>query len=312
MNTNIEERIFIIGAGAVGKALAVFLKLEGRNVCIIKGSVDNLSTELETITIQMEGDATKKCEIEVSTLSSHSTLDGLVVVTSKSHGNEKLAESLSQKALNQPIVLLQNGLGVESPFIVKGFSDIYRCVLFTTCQQISYNLVNFKPVAVSQIGIINGDNEKLDDIVSQINNTIFQFRAENNIQLTIWKKAIANCVFNSICPLLDTDNGIFIRDKTVMDLAEIVVHECVTIANYMGVKLTESEVLESVKMISKMSDGQLISTLQDIQNKRKTEIETFNFAVVAIAKELGKDYEVLQTKLLGELTKMKADLNLNQ
>ena len=80
----------------------------------------------------------------------------------------------------------------------------------------------------------------------------------------------------------------------------------------MGVKLTESEVIESVKMISKMSDGQLISTLQDIQNKRKTEIETFNFAVVAIAKELGKEHEVLQTKLLGELTKMKADLNLNQ
>ena len=44
MNTNMEERIFIIGAGAVGKALAVFLKLEGRSVCIIRGSMDNLST----------------------------------------------------------------------------------------------------------------------------------------------------------------------------------------------------------------------------------------------------------------------------
>ncbi|HPN70516.1 MAG TPA: 2-dehydropantoate 2-reductase [Saprospiraceae bacterium] len=305
-----EERIFIIGAGAVGKALAVFLKLEGKNVCIIRGSVDNVPTQMETITIQVNGESIKECEIEVSALSSHTTLNGLVLVTSKSHGNKELAESLSFKALNQPIVLLQNGLEVESPFITKGFIDIYRCVLFTTCQQIANNLVNFKPVAVSQIGIINGDSEKLEHIVSQINNDIFQFRAEQNIQLTIWKKAIANCVFNSICPLLDTDNGIFLRDRAVMDLADKVIDECVTIANYHGVDLKASEVIESVKMISKMSDGQLISTLQDIQNKRKTEIETFNFAVVSIAKKLGKEHEVLQTKLLGELTKMKADLNL--
>jgi 2-dehydropantoate 2-reductase len=50
--------------------------------------------------------------------------------------------------------------------------------------------------------------------------------------------------------------------------------------------------------------------LQDINNKRPTEIETLNFAVVAIAKSLGKESEVTHTKLLGELTKMKADLKL--
>jgi 2-dehydropantoate 2-reductase len=94
-----------------------------------------------------------------------------------------------------------------------------------------------------------------------------------------------------------------------MNLGEKVISECVKIANLSNVEISEMDVLKSVLMISKMSNGQLISTLQDINNKRKTEIETLNFAVVAIAQKLGKEHEVTQTKLLGELTKMKADLN---
>ncbi|MET3126167.1 2-dehydropantoate 2-reductase [Arcicella rosea] len=307
-----ENNIYIIGAGAVGKALAVFLKLEGKNVYIIRGSVDNIPTQYETISVQIDTQTILKADIEVTSLSSHSAFDGILVVTNKSFGNEKLAETLKLSAKYSPIVLLQNGLGVESPFLEKGFTDIHRCVLFTTCQVVAENLVRFKPVAVSQIGIINGKEDTLQHIVNHLNNPIFQFRSEENIQYTIWKKAIANCVFNSICPLLDTDNGVFLRDKGVMDLAQNVISECVAIANLSGIEITEQEVIESVLMISKMSDGQLISTLQDINNKRKTEIETLNFAVVAIAQKLGKKNQVVQTKLLGELTKIKADLKFCQ
>lgn len=306
------NKIYIIGAGAVGKALAVFLKLEGKDVYIIRGSVDNIPTQYETIAVQTDQQTILKAEIEVSSLASHSAFDGILVVTNKSFGNEKLAETLKISAKYSPIVLLQNGLGVESPFLEKGFTDIHRCVLFTTCQVVGENLVRFKPVAVSQIGIINGKEDSLQHIISQLDNPMFQFRAEENIQYTIWKKAIVNCVFNSICPLLDIDNGIFLRDKGVMDLAENVISECVKIANLSGIEITEQEVIESALMISKMSDGQLISTLQDIHNKRKTEIETLNLAIVAIAQKLGKGNEVVQTKLLGDLTKIKAELNFRE
>jgi 2-dehydropantoate 2-reductase len=304
-----ENKIYIIGAGAVGKALAVFLKLQGKNVCIIRGSVHNIPTQIETISIQMDNETIMKADIEVSSIISHPKLTGILVITNKSFGNTKLAENLKSKAKAIPIVLLQNGLGVESPFLDLGFSDIHRCVLFTACQLIEENLVRFKPVAVSQIGVINGSKQSLQYIVGQINNPIFQFRTEENIAPIIWKKAIANCVFNSICPLLNTDNGIFMRDNTVMGLAEKIIQECVTIANLSGIAITESEITDSVKMISKMSDGQLISTLQDINNKRQTEIDTLNFAIVSMAQKLGKEPEVSHTKLLGELTKMKANLN---
>jgi 2-dehydropantoate 2-reductase len=73
--------------------------------------------------------------------------------------------------------------------------------------------------------------------------------------------------------------------------------------------LDPAEVEENLLNISRSSDGQLISTLQDIRNKRRTEIETLNFEIVRIARSLGKENTVKETRLLGELTKLKADLN---
>jgi 2-dehydropantoate 2-reductase len=142
-----------------------------------------------------------------------------------------------------------------------------------------------------------------------LNSPVFQFKAEPDIQATIWKKAIINSVFNSVCPLLETDNGIFHRDASVLGIAKRVIQECVAVAQESGIHLNAGEVEEGLLLISKSSEEQLISTLQDIRNKRKTEIETLNFAIVAVAKRLGKADMVMQTKLLGELTKLKSDLS---
>ena len=83
---------------------------------------------------------------------------------------------------------------------------------------------------------------------------------------------------------------------------------CVVIANEVGVFLQADDVVEGLLLISRASDGQLISTLQDIQNKRETEIETLNFAMVNIAKRMNRGNQVLETGLLGELTKLKSDI----
>jgi 2-dehydropantoate 2-reductase len=115
-------------------------------------------------------------------------------------------------------------------------------------------------------------------------------------------------VFNSICPLLDVDNGLFFRNEAAKLLAIGIIGECVAVANEAGVTLDPDGVLETVLLISKSSEGQLISTLQDIKNKRQTEIESLNFAVAEIARKSGKPELSIMTKLLGDLTRLKSTL----
>ncbi len=305
-----KDTIYIVGAGAIGKTLAVFLKLKDRNVVLVRGSVDGSVSSYEKIRVELPDQLALEATIEVTTLSQLPSLDGLVVLTSKSFGNESLANALYPKIGNSRLVVMQNGLGVEDPFLAHDFSEIYRCVLFATSQMVTERTIRYKPVAVSQIGVIKGNDSQLHNIVAQLDNNYFQFAAAQNFQAIIWKKAIANSVFNSVCPLLDIDNGLFHRNETAQVIAVRIIKECVSIANELGVVLTVSEVLSSLVMISKNSDGQLISTLQDMKMKRRTEIETLNFSIVNIARQMNKESWVTETKLLGELTKLKSDLNL--
>ena len=304
-----NSTIYIIGTGAIGKALAVFLKLADKQVILIRGSVDNQPSSVEKFQVELGDKTVLEASIEVSTLSQYKKLNGIIVLTNKSFGNENLSQALKGKTDKSPIVLLQNGLGVEQSFIDNNFPEIYRCVLFATSQTTSQNTLRFKPVSISQVGTIQGTGNDLNNIIGQLNTPNFPFKAVDDIQTVIWKKAIANSVFNSVCPLLEIDNGIFHRNETALAIARRVVTECVEIATAMGIALRVDEVVDSLVMISKASDGQLISTLQDIKSKRETEIETLNFSIVNMAKKLNKEAAVAETKLLGELTRLKSQLN---
>lgn len=303
------ETIFIVGAGAIGKALAVVLTHNNRKVVLLRGSVEEPAAYEETITLSLPDEQVLQATVTVSSIQQYASLDGLIVLTNKSYGNERLAALLSGKTGRSPIVLLQNGLRVEEAFAGDAFPDVYRCVLFVTSQFGADGAIRFRPVTACPIGAVQGSGEGVERLVQWLDTPQFPFRADPAIEPIIWKKAIANSVFNSICPLLEVDNGIFHRHEEVLAIAKTVIAECVLVARAKGITLTTGEVLESVLMISRLSDGQLISTLQDIRQQRPTEIATLNAAIAGFAGELGLESLVPTTSLLGQLTLLKSTLN---
>lgn len=300
------QHIYIIGNGVIGKALAVALTNSGKKVTILRGSVDDLPDKIESTTIET-GTETYQEKVNVSTLGNQDKLDGIILLTNKSFGNAILAQKLHQKAKDLPIIFLQNGLNIEQAFIDYGYTALYRCILFATSQFNKKGELRFRSVAPSPIGIITGSAEVLENIVNEINTSIFPFIAEENIQKIIWKKVITNCVFNSICPLLEIDNGVFHRNEEALQIGKQIIEECIAVAIENKIDLSVDEVLQNVVSISRSSDGQRISTYQDILQGRETEIETINLAIENVAKRTGKN-TVTSTALLGQLTKIKAAL----
>jgi len=298
------DPVYIIGAGAIGKVLAVCLNNDGKKVVLLRGSVDNGESHKENIRVMLPSQEIIEAEVTIDTLSNRRSLEGLTVLCNKSYGNAALAVALKDKIGCSPLVLLQNGLGVEQVFM--DFPSVYRCVLFATSQPVSDTKLNFKPVAVSPIGrVIGGDENSLGHIAALLNTPYFGFRAEGDIQPIIWKKAIVNSVFNSVCPLLETDNGIFHRNPQALQIAESLVAECLCVAEGQGINLNRAEVMDSLLLISRSSDGQFISTLQDIRNHRPTEIATLNLAIAGMA---ATEQAIIQTRLLGQLTLLKSQL----
>jgi 2-dehydropantoate 2-reductase len=294
-----QQTIYILGSGAVGFPLAAYLAHAGRRVVAVRTSRNDVPKG--TINVTVHNDANRiSASVETVSLSNLTTIDGTIVIAAKSYANKALARDLRDKAATGPIVIMQNGLGVEAPFLESQFSPIYRCVLYVTAQPASEYEFTFRPVTSSPIGIVNG-NEGLQTCVEALTTAGFPFRSEANIQREIWKKVIINSVFNSICPLLDVDNGVFVRDEAVANLAREVVGECVTLTDRLNLGLSASELMEQILLISKRSDGQLISTLQDIRIGRQTEIEFLNLAIARVAASMQPSLDLPRTEFLGNM-----------
>lgn len=303
------EHIYIIGAGAIGKALAVFLKAEGCNVTLIRGSVDEGEVYWENITVELLEGKQINAQLRIAPLCECKTLDGLVVLANKSYGNDRLASLLKNKIGDAPLVFMQNGLMIEQAFIDKGFKELYRCVVFATSQFKSTNLLSFRAVSASPIGKVLGGGKYLSAVVQSLTTNGFPFVTEEKILPVVWYKTIINCAFNSICPLLETDNGIFARNEQALSIAQQVIVECAEIGALHGLALDKDQILQGLLRISQYSDGQYISTYQDILHKRKTEIDTLNMSIAAMAKKMGKANRVRLTTLLGELIQLKSALH---
>lgn len=299
--------MFILGGGAIGFSLAAHLNSSGKSAEVLRinhsavGVIQNVSVKSGDGYI-LEQSVTSK------PLSSISSIKGLVIITAKANANEYLAGVLSKNSSAIDLVLMQNGIGVERSFLNKDFRSVSRCVVYITAEKVEEGSYTARMVKPSPIGLLEGVHEKTTDIAGTISTKTLCFYNEPNIQHEIWKKGIINTVFNSICPLLDTDNGIFYRDKTVMALAKSVVKECIPVANRAGIEISTKEIIEEIIAISKMSAGQLISTLQDIRAHRETEMNYFNLEICRLAKEMKMQTDLSLTRMLGALAIKKAEL----
>lgn len=302
-----KETIYILGSGAVGFPLAAYLTNAGRCVVAVRTSRNDVPKSKIEVTVQ---DASNRvtAPIETISLSNLARLDGTVVIATKSYTNQTIADLLKARKATGPLVIMQNGVGVEQPFLDAGFAAVCRCVLYVTSQPTSEFQFSFRPITASPIGIIEGPEAELAKCVAQLNTDAFPFRAEANIQKEIWKKAIINSVFNSICPLLDVDNGVFVRDEETANLASRLVKECITLTDRLNIGLSENEVMEQIMRISTGSK-QLISTLQDIRNGRQTEIESLNLEIARLAASQQPPLYLPQTELLGKIILAKSALH---
>jgi 2-dehydropantoate 2-reductase len=302
-----KQTIFIVGSGAVGFPLAAYLANAGRSVVAVRTSRNDVPKSTITVTVQ-NGEGLITSPIETVSLSNLRNLDGIVVIATKSYINQTIAAELKARGAHGPLVIMQNGVGVEQPFLEAGFNTVCRCVLYVTSQPSSENNFSFRPITASPIGIIQGAEADLNLCVEQLNTEQFPFRAETNIQKQVWKKAIINSVFNSICPLLEVDNGVFVRDEPTADLARQLVEECITLTDRLNIGLSESEVMQQIMLISKGSK-QLISTLQDIRNGRQTEIESLNLEIARLAASQQPPLHLPRIELLGKMILAKSVLH---
>src|SRR6476620_11036008 len=102
-DTSASGKIYILGAGAIGMALAVNLLVSGRTVAVIRTSKSNYSWDKVQISVQFDEGLTMEAPLEMVSLSKVDGLDkGTMVIAAKANANRFLASELKDRKSNGP------------------------------------------------------------------------------------------------------------------------------------------------------------------------------------------------------------------
>ncbi|MGI6162148.1 MAG: ketopantoate reductase family protein [Christensenellales bacterium] len=108
-----------------------------------------------------------------------------------------------------------------------------------------------------------------------------------DMEREIWWKYMVNVGCNQVSAIVGADYHAYHTVPQVFELTENVMREVVQIANHKGIDLNEDDILRWHNKVLKYDPEDKTSLLQDIENGKKTEVDTYAGKVIQLGRELG-------------------------
>lgn len=102
----------------------------------------------------------------------------------------------------------------------------------------------------------------------------------------VWRKWMLNVGCNQVSAVLGTTYGMLMKNRYARELFHETMMEVVALAKAQKIDLSEKEVREVEDILRTLSPNGKTSMLQDVEAKRKTEVEHFAGTVLLLGKKL--------------------------
>lgn len=282
-------KIVVIGAGAMGSIYGGFLSK--RNDVYLVDTNQELVSALQKQGLTVETDGVDEV------FSPHAGVPAdriekadLVILFVKSMYSHQALESMKLVIGEHTYLMtLQNGAGHEQ--ILADFVPKERIIIGTTEANgyvIGLGHVHHGGGGVTNIGMItSGDTHMLAAVKDAFDRCGFEVRIKDNIQQLVWDKLMINASLSALTAILQVDLGFVAKNEAAQALLRKLIEEAVAVATAMGLSFDVDTVYEKVLSVSRDNPGGKTSISMDIQNGRKTEVETISGAVVRAAATLG-------------------------
>ncbi len=285
-------KIGIIGAGAMGSLYGGILAEQGHEVAFIDiykehvdainrdGLVLNKNGVERTIKgITATSDASEVGPVELAIVFVKSTITDLAVESNRALLDE-----------NTIVLTLQNGLGnIEKIETVVDASQIIAGTSANGANMAGPGKVNHAGFGGTTIGELSGEMteriERIRDLLSAPE--LGPIQVSDNVIGLIWDKLIVNVGINPLTALTGLRNGELLDYPETESLMDAVVQEAVAVAEAKGIQLGFADSLAHCKDVTRATAGNISSMLSDVLNKRRTEIDNINGAIVREGEKLG-------------------------
>jgi len=105
-------------------------------------------------------------------------------------------------------------------------------------------------------------------------------------RMVLHKKLVINSIINPIASILKVRNGYLLKMLTTNTVIGLI-NEAIKVLSLEGVSLSQMEISEDLKSVLKATSENKCSMLQDLEKKKKTEIDYLNGYLLRLAKKHG-------------------------
>jgi len=130
-------------------------------------------------------------------------------------------------------------------------------------------------------------DERVKETVKIMNEAGINTEITPRVEYHIWRKLMINASMNTLCSITRLPVGYLLDTPQALELIKSIVYEIGEIAQAKGIPLTGEEGFKHLQEVGIAAKDHVPSMVIDVRNKKKTEIECLNGAIVEEGKRLG-------------------------
>ena len=265
-------RVQVFGAGAIGCLFGYMIQKAGYDVTFIargkqlealkKGlRITGLIEDFVPVDVR-----NKACKADVT------------FVTVKSYDTAIAAKELEGKT--EIVCTVQNGIGNED-ILAERIGNVVGGVTSYAANVVDYGKICYAGEGETFLGDWKG---KGAEIVAEIlKKAGMNVEVVSDVNRKKWEKAVVNAVINPLTALLRIENGKILEIEEVWVIAKEIAREGQRLMEAMGY---EFDAVRAVKEVILKTAKNKSSMLQDVERRRRTEIEAITGEIVRKAKRL--------------------------
>ncbi len=280
------EHITIVGAGAIGSLFGALLSRVTRVMLIGREAhVDAIRRR----GLQVAGHSSFSARLDATTDPCAVQGAHLILLTVKANSTAAAAGDIAEHMKpGTPVVLMQNGLGVEDAAqaalpgaaLMRGLT--YHGVTFPEPGHVIWagrgpTLIGAPPC---------GTPDAAQAVAALLNSAGIDTRVSEDIQRDVWEKTLVNIGINALGAITRMHNGLLAEHEHTRALMKRLVEEAQAVAASQGY---DFDAFDHVVDMARATGANKNSMLQDIEAGRPTEIDYLNGAVVRLAAAAGLD-----------------------
>jgi 2-dehydropantoate 2-reductase len=212
-----------------------------------------------------------------------------VVVAVKNHHLSEAIRDMKCVIGNDTIILsVMNGIESEEQIgSVYGMGKVLYAVVAGIDAVRQENTVTFSKQGKLLFGEAENrvPSERVKSVQSLFQRAGFAYETPNDMIRTLWWKFMINVGINQVSAVLGAPYRVFQHSKEARELTETAMKEVIALAKAANIELTEKDIQNFYPYLFAMSPEGKTSMLQDVEAKRKTEVEMFAGKVIDLGRK---------------------------